>query len=366
MSNFYFPSSETKDGWRTLVHNDDISSLGIDLEATREFVDWNMEIQSVPPARQSPLSVLVIKDGWIVSERYDRPETKYTPTWTASMGKTMTACMVSKWIEDSSGGRIPIKINLESPVYDIRYLPEGFPLSDPRKNLITFTHILNHTSGLRPSPEVFQGENFLFVPYTVGHCEHYPDSMQLYSEPGIKFGYSNVGYNHLAVISPHLTGVQLHTSIENHLFSPIGIEKTSWYSGGPSYLWGEKIYQPSCAGPDMTSRDLARFAYLLLRNGKWEDQQIVASWYLDEMKKVSWVQLDYGLGLRSNTNGSLSTSLPKDAFVLSGAGLNVAMVVPSWDLIVIRMSQVHSFNSKKFLGEFLEKSKSIIRGLNDG
>ncbi|MDQ0088861.1 CubicO group peptidase (beta-lactamase class C family) [Paenibacillus anaericanus] len=89
----------------------------------------------------------------------------------------------------------------------------------------------------------------------------------------------------------------------------------------------------------MTSRDLARFAYLLLRNGNWGEQQIVPLRYLDEMKKVSWVQPDYGLGLRSNTNGSLSESLPKDAFVLSGARLNVALVVPSWDLIVIRMSQ---------------------------
>lgn len=318
----------------------------------------------MPPASQSSISVLVIKDGWIVSEGYDRPETKYSSTWTASIGKTMTACMFGKWIEDSSSGRIPIKIDLESPVYDNRYLPEGFPLSDSRKSLITFTQILNHTSGLKPSPEVYQGENFLFVPYTVGQCEIYPDSMQLYSEPGTRFGYSNIGYNHFAVISPHLTGVQLHTSMEKQLFSPIGIEKTSWYSGGDSYVWGEKVYQPSCAGPDMTSRDLARFAYLLLRNGNWGEQQIVPSWYLDEMKKVSWVQPDYGLGLRSNANGSFSDSLPKDAFVLSGAGLNVALVVPTWDLIVIRTSQVDSFNSKKFLGEFLEKSKLILRGRN--
>jgi CubicO group peptidase (beta-lactamase class C family) len=104
--------------------------------------------------------------------------------------------MIGRWIEAGAEGQIPIRLSLESPVYNHRYLPEGFPISDPRKEYITLAHILTHTSGLKPSPEVFQGEKYSFIEYTVGHFESCPDSKELVFEPGTGYGYSNVGYNH--------------------------------------------------------------------------------------------------------------------------------------------------------------------------
>ncbi|XEC96749.1 serine hydrolase domain-containing protein [Paenibacillus tarimensis] len=363
MSTFYVPPNESEGGWREPVHRDDIAGLGLDIESLQGFAEWNMSIQD--PGAEAPSSFLVIKNGWLVGEQYNRPETRFTPGWIASIGKSMSSCIVGRWMEAGAEGRMPFQVDLETPVYDSRYLPEGFPVSDPRKELITLSHILTHTSGLKPSPEVFRGSGFSFIDYTVGQSKAYPDSQRLIFDPGTSYGYSNVGYNHLAVMSPHLTGMLFHENIERELLSPIGIEKPKWYEGGAAYLWHGKTYEPSCSGPDLTARDLARFAYLLLRNGCYGDRQIVPSWYITEMKKVHRMNEDqpddYGLGLYTNVNGALSSFLPKEAFVLTGAGLNIVLIVPGLELIVVRMSRVTSIHSKPFLQKFLDKSVTILR-----
>lgn len=272
------PPKESEGGWRSLAQKAD-RGLSLDKDAIQNFAEWNMTVQTSPPNAPSPISFLVIKDSWLVSEYYDRPETRFTPSRTASIGKSISSCMIGRWIEAGAEGRIPIRLSLETPVYDHRYLSEGFPMSDPRKEFITLAHILTHTSGLKPSPEVFRGDGFSFIDYTVGHSDTYPESKELVFDPGTSYGYSNVAYNHLAVMSPHLTGLLFHENIEKELLFPIGIEKPSWYAGGTGYLWNGETYQPSCAGPEFTGRDLARFSYLLLRNGRWGNRQIVPSFY---------------------------------------------------------------------------------------
>ncbi len=75
-------------------------------------------------------------------------------------------------------GRLAYRLSRESKVYDHRWLPMGFPLSDPRKARITFAHIFRHTSGLAPQAStveealpVEQGRNQWdnYVAWVIGH-----------------------------------------------------------------------------------------------------------------------------------------------------------------------------------------------------
>ncbi|MNC70587.1 hypothetical protein D3C75_1214130 [compost metagenome] len=70
---------------------------------------------------------------------------------------------------------------------------------------------------------------------------------------------------------------------------------------------------------------------------------------------------DYGLGLKTNIENGLSPLLPKDAFALTGNGLNVVLIIPSLDLIVLRTSQVNTIDNKQFYSEFFEKAKAILK-----
>ena len=83
----------------------------------------------------------------------------------------------------------------------------------------------------------------------------------------------------------------------------------------------------------------------MLRHGTWEGKKILTAETVHEaLKPHGSVNrydanqnpgTEWGLGWRLNTNGYFQ-GLPKDAFIGAGRGLQILLVVPSLDLIVIR------------------------------
>src|SRR5262245_19313015 len=148
----YFPPPEAGGGWRGLADRGEIAARGLDPDRLAELLEWNLEVQHDPPHPPSHVGVVVVKDGWVVGERYESPRTRHWLRGLASIGKSATSCAFGRWIEAGRRGETRHAVDLDSPVYDPRYLPEGFPLSDPRKEAITFRHVLTHTSGIKPEP----------------------------------------------------------------------------------------------------------------------------------------------------------------------------------------------------------------------
>ncbi len=70
---------------------------------------------------------------------------------------------------------------------------------------------------------------------------------------------------------------------------------------------------------------------------------------------------NYGLGIRTNAELGLSPLLPKTTFALCGRGLNVAIIVPDYDLIVMRTSRIASLDMQQFTFEFAERVAALIR-----
>ncbi|GIP41231.1 hypothetical protein J31TS4_45110 [Paenibacillus sp. J31TS4] len=359
----YYPPPESEGGWRTLARKEDARALGLDPDELAAFADWNLSIGNEPGEPPSPVGFLAIKDGWLVHEAYDRPETRDRLLWIASIGKSITSCLFGRWLEEGRRGKLPFRLELDDLVYDPRYLPEGFPLSDERKTAITFRHVLTHTSGL-PASRFVGGEGFSFVEYTLGRSAAYPDTVRLLDAPGAGYAYSNVGYNHFSILAPHVSGRMYRDSVERELFRPLGIGRTDWFGEGPSYTYLSRLYEPSNAGPDMTARDLARYAYLLLSGGEWEGRVLVPASYLEEAKQVHRINgrqpADYGLGMRTNAEGGISAFWSRLMFALVGKGLNVALLVPELDLLLVRTSQVQSEGRPPFLPEFARRAERLL------
>ena len=105
----------------------------------------------------------------------------------------------------------------------------------------------------------------------------------------------------------------------------------------------------------MTPRDYARFAYFLLRDGRWKDEQIVPSSYIQRFRTSALYP-----NLRSNLDGYFGAGYPKDMFRIAGSGLNWAFMVPSLDLIALRTGRASNAIWDEVQQEFLRKAFAAV------
>ncbi len=351
--NGYYPPPESKGGWRKNTDPAFIRSLNIDPTKLEEFGQYNL---SVPNSNWMPYAqykgILVIKNGWIIGEWYNTPEAKSFMTYLSSNGKAFATIAFEIMKKDSDNGRIDMDIDEQSKVYREKWLPQGFPLSDARKNQITFEQIFRHTSGLCPERTasgegVEKGRNRWtdYVDWIVGHDEKWPSTATLYFPPGHveeydgrqtsgshTFAYSSVGYGHIGLVLQNIYGKPAREFLWERLLAPLGFSGFDFHAPP-----NEEIKWFSAGGLRITPRDYARFAYFLLRNGKWNNQQIVPTEWIQRFRTVP-----YYPNIRSNIDGVFGEQYPKDMFRIAGSGLNWAFMIPSHDLIAIRTGRANN------------------------
>jgi CubicO group peptidase (beta-lactamase class C family) len=84
----------------------------------------------------------------------------------------------------------------------------------------------------------------------------------------------------------------------------------------------------------LTTRDYARMAYMLLRDGRWDGREVVAAEWVKRLTTT-----DKYRNTLSNCAGDLGTQYPRDMFRTKGSGFNLAYVIPSLDLVAVRTSR---------------------------
>ncbi len=149
----YFPPPESKGGWRTLLPEkgppDAAQKARIRAVAG---VDWDKLAEAWKHNLRADGStgLLVIRRGHIVGEWYkDRDRYKTSSFWSSTKAYISTG--IGLMIDDSAQGKLKDgkKLSLDTKVYNADWLPEGLPLSDPRKAGITLRQLLTMTSGHR-------------------------------------------------------------------------------------------------------------------------------------------------------------------------------------------------------------------------
>ena len=362
-----YPKPENEGGWRKDDSPDFQRAQGIDPAALEVFGRFNL---AVPNNQWRPWGehkgCLVIKNGWIVGEWYEGENSQEFAQYLASNGKSVAMACFGIAVNDGRAGRIPFELGLESPVYDLGWLPDGFPLSDLRKQNITFDQVFRHISGLCPEAEEtgrYQADKN-FTRWVVGHDFHYRETAPLYYEPGHPelytwpnrhrlYTYSSIGFQHVGLAIPHWTGMQAHTFLEERLFEPIGIRSVDYFQPVNEWSAGSEnqlIRWHTDGGLRLTPRDYARFAYLLLKDGRWGDEQVVpAGWF-----PHFWGSGDYP-NLLGNRDGIFGSEYPADLFRISGAGSNFAFMVPSLDLVALHTGRSADSLADEVQRGFLEK-----------
>lgn len=149
--------------------------------------------------------------------------------------------------------------------------------------------------------------------------------------PGAFWYYNNWDFNTLGVIYNHLSAGSIADDFKRKIAEPLGMQdfRSDWDF---KYFYERDIPVPAYLFK-LSTRDLARFGLLYLREGRWGQQQIVPSPWVSESTRhlqTPWDETGYGY-LWWSTYLSDHTRV----FYASGSGTQGVFVIPSRDLVIV-------------------------------
>lgn len=265
-------------------------------------------------------AVVVLKDGELVAERYAEGFDRETPQLGWSMAKSVTNLLTGRLVKQDV-------IDLE----DDHLRPEW----DDERGQITVENLLRMTSGLAWDETYALGTPITRMLYLEGDMGSYVASQELAHEPGDHFQYSSGSTTLLCSILTDRSGVGADLP-RQEVFAPLGLSSAVLEpdaSGTPvcsSYMWA-------------TPLDWAAVGQFALQDGVWDGDRLLPRGWIKESTTPTSVDADgqaYASGwwVNSRPDGSLVHSeLPEDAYFAQGHDGQSITVVPSQDLVVVRL-----------------------------
>ena len=334
----YYPPPESQGGWRWLDEPEEVHALAgmdpeeLDLVRRRQEFLYGGDSWAIAIIRHGYLAREFYTFNVLVPTRFD--------IWSGT--KSFTGTAWGLLLEDSHRNCLPDgqQVDLDSPAYG--FIPEGHPLTDPRKERITVRHLLTMTSGIPGEDKGVIGiptaTNHGPFDHALGRSPNRYDKWvsTLSAEPGSSWDYSDPAFAHLALAFANIMGQEMSEVLQERIFDPIGMEDLSWDVQGGSGFMGP--HTNAHTGIHVSARELARFGYLALHNGAWKGQQLISKWWMSLATKTSQdLNPSYGYTWWVNTRGTQWPGLPTNAFALMGYRSNKCYIIPSLDLVVARV-----------------------------
>jgi CubicO group peptidase (beta-lactamase class C family) len=280
------------------------------------------------PLRQT-LAVLVVHRGRLVAERYAPGVGPQTPLLSWSMAKSVVAALLGVAVREG-------RLDLREPAP----VPEWAGQGDPRGS-ITTDQLLRMSSGLG-FDETYGAVNdvsrMLFTRPDVGA---FAASFPLAHTPDTVWSYSSGSSNILARILRDRFDSDLEAMVRwsrEQLFDPVGMRSAVFETDASGSFVGSSLFFA-------TGRDWARFGQLHLQDGVWENRRILSegwSAYVSQPTPAA-PRGGYGAGwwLNAGEPGDpaqrMWPSLPRDAYAARGKSGQYVVVVPSAQLVVVRL-----------------------------
>src|SRR3954467_4010602 len=333
----YFPPPDNAGGWRTATNAADIPEHA-GLNSPRLDQAWDFTQRCTQNG-----GLLVVRNGWLVFEKYfGRASRKANPDM-ASTGKAYTSIACGIMLKEFHD-KIPEGLNTK--VFTPKFLPEAFSadgaLDDPRRAEITLGQLLCMTGGYTGeggSPTaVVMGKAFPLkaVPgQNIRDLDMSSLRCAMWTNAGAGYSYSSPEPHIASMVLRRVTGMELAEYIDARLARPMG-----WGAWGYCLHRGDFV-MPHANGAGSTAvhaTDALRFGYCLLRKGKWRDVQLVPADYIALCNKPSPYNphTPFTLQFEQNSDGHVAGA-PLDAFYKSGAGGFGIFIVPSLDLVIYKM-----------------------------
>lgn len=336
----YFPAPETSGGWRRLVEPDLDPSPGDRAEIRRlAGIDWPSLAEAFAYSESfgSRSTLLVIRRGWIAGEWGPT-----APYFLASISKSLTGLAVARLFEVSRTMRWGKVLGPNTPAFEL--LPASFATGDPRRREIRLAHLLSMTSGLEPDD----------APYRPGYGPERVLDRPVVAEPGMRWAYCSATADLLGLAVQSRTGRSVSAFFNSEIGARIGMSSVAWdsFSG----------LDRACCAARISARDLARIGWLMLNEGLWGgtggEQRVFAKKTARLLTRPSKLArraryaptpnspfqvpadapLAYGkLWWTNATRTMLGPGVPADAFYAHGFRENLLVVIPSLELVLVRL-----------------------------
>src|SRR5690606_10445647 len=292
------------------------------------WLAWSREPMDAPVGPftvRGDVSGLIIRNGYIVAEWGDTRAVEMTFSVTKSFLSSTVGLL---WDRGYIG-------DVHRPVGEL--VRTGHFDSEHNRR-ITWDHLLRQTSDWegtlwgKPDWVDRPGQNL---------AEHMRRER---NEPGTVYKYNDVRVNLLAFAALSVARRPLPVILREELMEPIGASGT-WRWHGYETSWveldGQRIQSVSGGGHwgggmFISARDLARFGYLTLRQGRWKDRQVLSREWLAMAETPGTANEDYGyMNFFLNTSGTAIPAAPRSAFTHRGAGNNIIYVDRENDLVIV-------------------------------
>lgn len=337
----YFPPRESAGGWRSLVAINATPSAAQKASIRNQAgIDWDRLklAHNYTQSAYAGSSLLVIRNGWIAGEWGSK-----SVTGVGSISKSLTGLTLAKLFDLSAAGSLPRRIGPDDFVHS--YVQPEWSSKDARKKQIRVDHLLTMSSGLTPDDKPKQ-----------------PDYLKLLlaqpvkTAPEREWSYQSMSVDLLGVAMQRLAGKPVRELFNQHIAARLGIANIPWD--------GFDGYTRASSGAEMAPRDLARIGYLMMMNGRWgsgsSQSQVVSAANVAYLRRgpacvqtaafkatpVSSFTPDttsnqfYGRLWWTNHRGTaLGTNVPGDAFYALGLREKLLIVVPSLNLVVVRIGE---------------------------
>jgi CubicO group peptidase (beta-lactamase class C family) len=302
------------------------------MDVDRALVEQALDVGFGPPEART-LGLVVTHRGRLLGERYADGIGIHTPLESWSMGKSLTGTLMGVLIQQGA-----YELWQPAPI------PEWQTEGDPRQT-IRIGDIMRMSSGLRINapgdpdydPTTY-ADHFYYYTGTSDAFEWAATRPQEW-EPNMVGRYRNtdpVLANYLIRLAVEGRGEDYHAFPQRDLFDKLGIRDAIIETD----IYGNFLGQ----GYDfLPARDWARLGNLYLQDGVWNEERILPEGYVTyaSMLAPAWIadgRPQYG-GAFFWVNGEASGPLPPSAFSMRGAGGQSATIIPTHDLVVVRLGK---------------------------
>jgi CubicO group peptidase (beta-lactamase class C family) len=322
--------------------NPNTRDLSVDIATTFSREPHNAIIGPTKP--RGAMSGLVVHRGYIVAEWGDTSRVDMTFSVTKSFLSTVVGLAWQRGLIRDVTDRV-------GP-----YVPDTGLFDAPHNQPITWDHLLRQTSDWQGT--LWGKPDWADRPEGERPSD-YPN--RKLSAPGTRYKYNDVRVNVLALAALHVWRRPLPEVLREEVMVPIGASNT-WRWHGYDNSWieldGQRIQSMTGGGHwgggmFISARDMARFGLLFLRNGRWNDREVVSPKWIALARTPGVANAGYGyMNWFLNTGRKPLPSAPESSVRFLGNGTNVIYI--DWDndvVIVVRWIQGNALDA--FIGKVL-------------
>ncbi|UCD64548.1 MAG: serine hydrolase, partial [Candidatus Zixiibacteriota bacterium] len=269
-------------------------------------------------------SLVIVKNGYLVAERYFNGASVFLASTMASATKSWTSALAGLALRE---GHLT---GLDQKMVD--FFPElNWAGTDSRKGDITIRQMLQMRAGYPYEDEYYWGlllDNF-YQDLSLMLVE-FPLSF----DPGADRAYSNLTSHMIGVIVARASGTDLKSLLRTHLLDPLECGPVSWPVDGRGYYvgWGGLCVRP---------RDMAKFGLVFLNDGVYKGTQVIpADWVTESLTAhttsiTEWRYTDHLTDINYGYQWWGGRAGTHDVHFAAGACGQLIVIVPDMDMVVV-------------------------------